>query len=288
LADGAGRPTVILLGFSLLTAADNWCLLKRSSDKEYLMRFFVRRNSLASLLVGFMLIAGAGSLLAAEDGSDTKTDEKVTELKTVAQKASYAMGLQVGRHFRKLKSRMIRSAFMKGLNGGFDAEKPLLNDAEADIAVKTFLKELETGLSKDNQELGAKFLAGNGKKKGVVTTASGLQYIVLKEGDGDKPKATDTVKVHYRGTLLDGTEFDSSYRRKRPMTFEANRVIKGWTEGLQLMKVGSKFKFFIPSELAYGSRGTRGAIGPNATLIFEVELLAIEKPLKLLRGGNTK
>ncbi len=250
------------------------------------MRFFARRSSLVSLLVGFVIIAGAGSLLAAEDGSEKKTDEKATELKTVAEKASYAMGLQVGRHFRKLKSRMIRSAFMKGLNGGFDAEKPLISDAEADIAVKTFLKELETGLSKDNQELGTKFLAENGKKKGVVTTASGLQYIVVKEGEGDKPKATDTVKVHYCGTLLDGTEFDSSYRRKRPMTFEANRVIKGWTEGLQLMKVGSKFKFFIPSELAYGSRGTRGAIGPNATLIFEVELLAIEKPLKLLRGNN--
>lgn len=123
---------------------------------------------------------------------------------------------------------------------------------------------------------GKAFLTKNKKKKGVTTTASGLQYEVIAMGDGPKPRATDTVEVHYRGTLLDGTEFDSSYRRGQTATFPLNGVIRGWTEGVQLMPVGSKFRFFIPPELAYGARGAGTAIGPNATLIFEVELLDIK------------
>ena len=126
-------------------------------------------------------------------------------------------------------------------------------------------------------EKGQAFLAENGKKEGVTTTASGLQYKVLVAGEasGKKPKATDTVKVHYRGTLLDGTEFDSSYKRKEPIEFGLNQVIGGWTEGVQLMGEGSKYEFYIPSNLAYGTRGAGGAIGPDETLIFEVELLAV-------------
>jgi FKBP-type peptidyl-prolyl cis-trans isomerase FkpA len=123
---------------------------------------------------------------------------------------------------------------------------------------------------------GEDFLKENAKKEGVKTTASGLQYKVLKEGEGKSPTATDTVTVHYRGTLLDGTEFDSSYKRGEPAEFPLNRVIKGWTEGVQLMKEGSKFQFFIPSGLAYGERGTPGGpIGPNETLVFEIELLKV-------------
>jgi len=122
---------------------------------------------------------------------------------------------------------------------------------------------------------GQAFLAENGKKEGITTTASGLQYKVLTEGTGKKPKATDTVKVHYRGTLLDGTEFDSSYKRKEPIEFGLNQVIRGWTEGVQLMSEGSKYEFYIPSNLAYGPRGAGGDIGPDETLIFEVELLAV-------------
>ena len=122
-----------------------------------------------------------------------------------------------------------------------------------------------------------KFLEENAKKEGVVTTASGLQYIVMTKGDGAMPKETDNVTVHYHGTLLDGTVFDSSVERGQPATFPLNGVIKGWTEGVQLMNVGSKFRFFIPSDLAYGERGAGGAIGPNATLIFEVELISIGK-----------
>ncbi len=125
-------------------------------------------------------------------------------------------------------------------------------------------------------EKGKQFLAENAKKEGVKSTDSGLQYEVLKEGEGKSPKATDTVLVHYRGTLLDGTEFDSSYKRNEPIEFPLNRVIPGWTEGVQLMKEGAKYKFFIPSELAYGSSGAGGSIGPDETLIFEVELLKVK------------
>ena len=123
--------------------------------------------------------------------------------------------------------------------------------------------------------LGEKFLAENATKEGVTTTASGLQYKVLTEGTGKSPKATDTVLVHYAGTLLNGTEFDSSYKRKEPIEFPLNGVIAGWTEGVQLMKEGAKFRFFIPSKLAYGTRGAGRDIGPNQTLIFEVELLKV-------------
>ncbi|MEI6534163.1 MAG: FKBP-type peptidyl-prolyl cis-trans isomerase [Verrucomicrobiaceae bacterium] len=125
-------------------------------------------------------------------------------------------------------------------------------------------------------EQGEKFLKENATKEGVKSTASGLQYLVLTEGKGKSPKATDTVLVHYRGTLLTGTEFDSSYKRNEPIEFPLNRVIAGWTEGVQLMKEGAKFRFFIPSNLAYGTRGAGRDIGPNETLIFEVELLKVK------------
>lgn len=135
--------------------------------------------------------------------------------------------------------------------------------------------------SKNNSELaqtniteGAAFLAENATKEGVTTTASGLQYTILTDAEGDKPSATSNVTVHYKGTTLDGTEFDSSYSRNAPATFPLNRVIGGWTEGVQLMSVGATYRFFIPSELAYGAQGAGGAIGPNATLIFDVELLS--------------
>ena len=136
----------------------------------------------------------------------------------------------------------------------------------------------QASASAENTKKGADYLAANAKKDGVKTTASGLQYKVMKAGpDGGKsPKATDTVKVHYHGTLIDGTVFDSSVQRGEPISFPLNGVIPGWTEGVQLMKVGDKFQFTIPSALAYGEQGAGGAIGPNSTLIFEVELLAIE------------
>ena len=131
-------------------------------------------------------------------------------------------------------------------------------------------------LAEENLSQGEAFLDENGKREGVITLPSGLQYEVMRDGNGDMPAATDTVVTHYRGTLIDGKEFDSSHRRGEPARFPVNRVIAGWTEALQLMKVGSKWKLFIPSSLAYGERGAGRAVGPNATLIFEVELLAIQ------------
>jgi len=128
-----------------------------------------------------------------------------------------------------------------------------------------------------NQKEGEAFLAANGKKPGVKTLPSGLQYAVIKEGTGRQPAATDTVTVHYKGTLINGTEFDSSYRRGQSASFPLNQVIKGWTEGVQLMKEGATYRFFIPPQLAYGARGAGGLIGPNETLIFEVELLSVQK-----------
>lgn len=131
-------------------------------------------------------------------------------------------------------------------------------------------------MSQSALERGQQFLQENAKRDGVKTTASGLQYEVITEGKGKSPKATDEVLVHYRGTLLDGTEFDSSYKRNEPISFPLNQVIKGWTEGVQLMQEGAKYRFFIPSNLAYGSRGAGGAIGPDETLVFEVELLKVQ------------
>jgi FKBP-type peptidyl-prolyl cis-trans isomerase len=133
------------------------------------------------------------------------------------------------------------------------------------------------GTPAENQKEGDTFLAANGKKPGVKTLPSGLQYTVIKEGTGRQPAATDTVTVHYKGTLINGTEFDSSYKRGQPASFPLNQVIKGWTEGVQLMKEGAKYRFFIPPHLAYGQRGAGPTIGPNATLIFEVELLSVQK-----------
>src|SRR5207249_3021164 len=161
--------------------------------------------------------------------------------------------------------------------------KPLLTEDEVRQVMMTFSKEMTEKTAMANKEAGEKnkaegekFLSEKKNKPGVKTTASGLQYKVLKEGSGSPPKETDTVVVNYRGTLVDGTEFDSSYKRGEPATFPVNRVIKGWTEALQLMKPGSKYQIFIPANLAYGERGAGGDIGPNATLIFEVELMNVK------------
>ena len=144
-------------------------------------------------------------------------------------------------------------------------------------AFENSMREKEAARGNEAKAAGEKFLAENGKKKGVTTTASGLQYEILKAGDGPKPQATDRVNVHYHGTLLNGKVFDSSVERGQPITFGVQEVIKGWTEALQLMPVGSKWRIFIPSNLAYGEQGAGGDIGPNEALIFDVELLGIVK-----------
>jgi FKBP-type peptidyl-prolyl cis-trans isomerase FklB len=173
---------------------------------------------------------------------------------------------------------------MKGMKDGMAESEPLLPEEEMSkakrdhsMAQREQRKKEREEQGKKNKAEGEKFHKENAKKEGVVTLESGLQYKILKEGKGDKPAETDRVKVNYKGTLIDGTEFDSSYKRNRPATFGVNRVVKGWTEALQLMPVGSKWQIFVPSELGYGERGSRDKIGPHATLIFEVELLEIMK-----------
>jgi len=201
-------------------------------------------------------------------------------------KISYAIGLSVGRNMKGdgLDSEVDTAVILKGLQDGLSGAKPQFTDAE--------LREAMMGLQKrvmdkrqdaakvsgeKNKKAGEEFLAANGKKEGVKTTASGLQYTVEKEGAGESPKAADKVKVHYKGTLIDGTEFDSSYSRGEPAVFPVGGVIKGWTEVLQLMKPGAKYKVFIPSTLAYGEDGAGDKIGPNSALVFDVELISIEK-----------
>ncbi len=204
------------------------------------------------------------------------------QLKDQKDKVSYSIGLDIGTTLKRqlidVNANLLNSGIQDGLNG----KKPLLSEEEVKATMATFQKDMmakqaaaKKATGEKNAAEGTKFLAENKTKEGVKTTASGLQYKVLKEGTGVSPKATDTVKVNYRGTTIDGTEFDSSYKRGEPASFPVNRVIKGWTEGLQLMKVGSKYQLFVPADLAYAERGAGSDIGPNATLIFDVELLGI-------------
>jgi FKBP-type peptidyl-prolyl cis-trans isomerase FklB len=207
------------------------------------------------------------------------------QLKDQKDKASYSIGYDIGSTFKKQNVELNADALFAGFKDALAAKEAALSKEEREKTLEAFQKEMmekQVAASKEaatkNAAEGEKFLAENKNKEGIKTTASGLQYKVLKEGSGPTPKETDTVVTNYKGTLLDGTEFDSSYKRNEPMTFPVNRVIKGWTEALQLMKPGAKYQLFIPSALAYGERGAGRDIGPNATLIFEVELLSIKPP----------
>jgi FKBP-type peptidyl-prolyl cis-trans isomerase FklB len=211
--------------------------------------------------------------------------EKSTELKTEMDKVSYSIGLQIGFNLVKqqeaLKKQNVQVNTDSLISGVKDAlaGKPQLTTDQVRATLSAFEKDMaqkEQAAAQKNTGEGEKFLAENKKKEGVKTTSSGLQYKVVKEGNGPQPKDTDTVVANYRGTLIDGTEFDSSYKRGQPATFPLNRVIKGWTEGLQLMKVGSKYQFFIPASLAYGEQQMGPDIGPSSTLIFDVELVGIQ------------
>ena len=214
-----------------------------------------------------------------------KSPESKTELKTDIDKVSYSFGLQVGFNFTRqneaLKKQNVQintDAMMAGVKDAI-AGKPQLTTDQVRQTLAAFEKDMTQKVqatAQKNTSDGEKFLAENKKKEGVKTTASGLQYKVIKEGSGPQPKETDTVTVNYRGTLIDGTEFDSSYKRGQAATFPVNGVIKGWTEALQLMKVGSKYQLFIPPNLAYAERQMGPDIGPNSTLTFEVELVGIQ------------
>lgn len=207
------------------------------------------------------------------------------QLKDQKDKASYSIGYDIGDSFKKQKIELNLDALVNGLKDALDGKDATLPKEEREKVLQAFQKEMmekQMAASKEaaakNAAEGAKFLEENKKKEGVKTTASGLQYKVIKEGSGPSPKETDTVVCNYRGTLIDGTEFDSSYKRNEPTSFQVNRVIKGWIEALQLMKPGAKYQLFIPASLAYGERGAGQLIGPNATLIFEVELVSIAQP----------
>jgi FKBP-type peptidyl-prolyl cis-trans isomerase FklB len=208
-------------------------------------------------------------------------EEKPPQLKDLKDKASYALGLNFGMNFKRQNVDINTDAFAAGFKDGITTgRKPLLTEQEVRETMMAFQKDMEqkqTAVGQKNAADAEKFLGENKTKEGVKTTASGLQYKVLKEGTGAQPKSSDTVTVNYRGTLIDGTEFDSSYKRGQPATFPVGGVIKGWTEALQLMKAGSKLQLFIPANLAYGDQGRPG-IPPSSLLIFEVELMDVKSP----------
>jgi len=205
-----------------------------------------------------------------------------TELETDAQKLGYIIGMDIGSSLKQQGGNLDLDTLIEAIRATYNNQPLAMTPEEAAAVRETFIAARRAEAEQQRQSMasinaaeGDKFLLENRVKEGVQLTDSGLQYQVVVMGDGAKPAATDTVTVHYRGTLINGEEFDSSYSRNEPTTFQLNQVIPGWTEGVQLMPVGSKFKFFIPPNLAYGPNGG-GPIGPNATLIFEVELLGIE------------
>lgn len=211
------------------------------------------------------------------------TSSKVSGTSSQATKVAYSFGYLMGKSNREVVTDLDTNAFVSGFQEGYGNKAPQLTEEQMRSTILEYKKNRDAeemkktqALASENTAKGTAFLAENAKKPGIKTTASGLQYEVLKEGTGAQPVATDQVSVNYEGTLIDGTVFDSSYARNEPVTFPLNQVIGGWTEGVQLMKVGSVYKFYIPSNLAYGENGA-GPIPPNSVLIFKIELLKIVK-----------
>ena len=203
--------------------------------------------------------------------------------KSDKERQSYAVGMNIGESLHRQPVDLDTNSLMQGLKDSMSGGKMLLTDDEAKTALTELTQQVRAKqeekvkqAAENNKKEGEAFLAANKTKPGVVTTPSGLQYKILTEGKGPKPTAADKVSCNYKGTLINGTEFDSSYKRGQPAIFPVGQVIKGWTQALQLMPVGSKWQLFIPADLAYGERGAGSDIGPGATLIFEVELLSIE------------
>jgi len=228
-----------------------------------------------------MIIACVAMLAACSDKAEAP-QAPVLSLDNDKAKLSYAIGQDIGQSLETLKADLDRTLLIAAINDRLDGADAKISPEDAAKVKQVFFKKQadkraaeQKASAEKNVAAGKAFLTENGKKAGVTTTASGLQYEVITKGSGDKPAATDKVTVNYKGTLIDGTEFDSSYKRGQPVTFPLNGVIAGWTEGVQLMSVGSKFKFVLPSALAYGERGAGAKIGPNSVLVFEVELLGI-------------
>ena len=213
----------------------------------------------------------------------TEATKNQQEFHSWADKLSYAIGADLARSLRAQRINVNAELLTTAVRDGLAGNKLVMSDEEVTATLKRFEDERKIDyehakgmLSAKNKKAGEAFFAENLKKEGVVTLPSGLQYKILKAGTGQRPRSDDTLECHYRGTLLDGTEFDNSYKRNQPTTFALNKTIKGWNEALQLMPVGSKWQLFIPPQLAYGERGAGGIIGPNATLIFEVELISVK------------
>jgi FKBP-type peptidyl-prolyl cis-trans isomerase FklB len=226
----------------------------------------------------YVISSVALGLLAATALAQEKMD-----LKDPKQRVSYSIGVDIGKNFKRSEIDIDPKALAAGMADAM-AGKTVLTEEEMKATLEKFQTDMmakmqaKQQVSGDkNQKDGEAFLAANAKKDGVKVLPSGLQYKVIKSGTGKTPKATDTVKTHYHGTLIDGTVFDSSVERKEPVSFPVNGVIPGWTEALQLMKEGDKWQLFVPAKLAYGAQGAGPKIGPNSTLIFEVELLTVEK-----------
>jgi FKBP-type peptidyl-prolyl cis-trans isomerase FkpA/FKBP-type peptidyl-prolyl cis-trans isomerase FklB len=251
------------------------------------------RATTTSLLAASMLLAIAACKPVDKDAAPgSKADDSpaaaaaIPGLKTEKQQVSYMIGMQLGQSMKPVKDEIDLDTVMRAVRTTLDDGELLMTEEQAMQVAQSFGERMQAkqqaeaeALAKTNLAEGEKFLAGNAKKPNVQTTASGLQYQVLTEGKGAKPTADQTVRVHYKGELLDGTTFDSSYDRGEPAVFALNQVAPGWAEGVQLMPVGSKYKLWIPSKLGYGEQGTPGGpIGPNATLVFEVELLDIVQP----------
>jgi FKBP-type peptidyl-prolyl cis-trans isomerase FklB len=255
---------------------------RSEGDKNYLDRNIskddlknrgkgINMKSILIAIVGILFLAA--HILAAEN----------VQLKREKDKASYALGMSIGKNMKQqLPTEIDPDIFTKGFKDAFSGTKPLLSEEEMRTVLAAFQKEMTAKqaekmkvVGEKNKKEGEAFLAENKKKEGIKTLASGLQYKIIKQGTGNIPKATDKVTTHYQGTLIDSTEFDSSYKRGEPATFPVSGVIPGWTEALQLMKVGSKWQLFVPSNLAYGERGAGTKIGPNAVLMFTIELLSV-------------
>ena len=201
-------------------------------------------------------------------------------LKTDKQRFSYTAGYQIGQNLKRQNLDLDSKTFSQGVQDAITSAQPRLKPEEMQAAIQTQQKkdmDKQAAVAKKNLDAGQAFLEANKKKEGVVTLPSGLQYKIVTEGKGKQPKSTDTVVAHYRGTLINGTEFDSSYQRNEPATFPVAGVIKGWQEALPLMKEGAKWQVYIPSDLAYGPRGAGGAIGPNEVLIFDIELVSVKE-----------
>ena len=237
---------------------------------------FITSRRAATFLIAPLFV---GVLSACQQ--QAKEPETVT-LDTPEKRLSYGIAIRMGERMKSDGMNLDVDAYALGMRDAFAGAEAKLTDEEINAEMQAYQQKMEAerqaereALATGNAEAGAAFLAENAKREGVNVTESGLQYEVIEAGEGDSPGLEDQVEVHYRGTLIDGTEFDSSYSRGQTVTFGVTQVIAGWTEALQLMKEGSKYKLFIPSELAYGPAGAGQMIGPNATLIFDVELVDV-------------